>query len=210
MAKATPSSPRSPAPRPSPAPISIPGTLIVKWISGRNGDFAVGDLHTPIGEFRVKDALLDQFDAGEYHGIFWISQIYSKSYEYRGRITIETRANLADLQIESESDAGEVPEGPAEPDPLDEAPPAPPPPPAPQAQQAPVDRPEQGATITDADERLFGTELCDLIVEGQSFKLDATVDRKRLRQQRDRLGELGYEFEARSQTWHAVEAASAA
>ena len=206
MANTTPSSPRSTAPRPTPAPIAIPGTLIVKWISGRNGDFAVGDLHTPIGEFRVKDALLDQFDAGEYHGIFWISQIYSKSYEYRGRITIETRANLADLQIDSESDAGEAPEAPPEPDPIDEAPPVPPPAPAPQVPQAVADNADQGATVTDADERLFGTELCDLIVEGQSFKLDATVDRIRLRQQRDRLGELGYEFNAKSQTWHPVDA----
>lgn len=206
MANATSSSPRSTAPRPAPAPISIPGTLIVKWISGRNGDFAVGDLHTPIGEFRVKDALLDQFDAGEYHGIFWISQIYSKSYEYRGRITIETRANLADLQIDSESDAGEAPEAPPEPDPIDEAPPAPPPASPQQVPQAAADKPDQGTTITGADERLFGPELCDLIVEGQSFKLDATVDRMRLRQQRDRLGELGYEFNAKSQTWHPVEA----
>jgi hypothetical protein len=207
MANATTSSPQGTVPRPSPAPIAIPGTLIVKWISGRNGDFAVGDLHTPIGEFRVKDALLDQFDAGEYHGIFWISQIYSKSYEYRGRITIETRANLADLQIESESDADEVPEAPSELDPADEAPPAPPPAATPQVPLAPADEPEQVTTVTDEDERLFGTELCDLIVEGRSLKLDPTVDRLRLRQQAARLGDLGYEFDAKSQTWHAVEAA---
>ena len=33
-------------------------------------------------------------------------------------------------------------------------------------------------------------------------KLDATVDRRVLRQQRDRLGDLGYEFAPLSQDWH--------
>ncbi|HHM5293875.1 TPA: DUF3275 family protein, partial [Pseudomonas aeruginosa] len=32
--------------------------------------------------------------------------------------------------------------------------------------------------------------------------LDATVDRRFLRQQRDRLGALGYEFAPLSQDWH--------
>lgn len=204
MAKATHSQPRARAPRPTPAPVAIPGTLVVKWISGRNGDFAVGDLLTSIGEFRVKDALLDQFDAGEYHGVFWISQIYSKSYEYRGRITIETRANLADLQVDSESDAAAEPSAPAEPDPIDEAPPAPPP--RAMRQEPPATAQlGQDTTVTDQDERLFGTELCDMLVEGRNIKLDPTVDRLRLRQQAARLGVLGYEFDVKSQTWKAIE-----
>ena len=98
MATASSQAPHRPArtSREDTGPVAVKGTLIVKWIAGRNGEFAVGDLRTPIGEFRVKDALLDQFDEGEYQGIFWISQIYAKSYEYRGRITIETRASIAE------------------------------------------------------------------------------------------------------------------
>jgi hypothetical protein len=37
---------------------------------------------------------------------------------------------------------------------------------------------------------------------GDVVKLDATVDRRVLRQQRDRLGDLGYEFAPLSQDWH--------
>ena len=203
MANATSSSSqaRSRPQRPDPAPVAVPGTLVVKWIAGRNGDFAVGDLHTSIGEFRVKDALLDQFDEGEYHGRFWISQIYSKSYEYRGRITIETRANIADLQIDYENDAPEEAPVTGEPDPIDEAPPAPPPVPM---RQEPVvaETAEHGTTINDADERLFGGELCDMLVEGSDVKLDPTVDRLRFRQQKDRLQALGYAFDVKSQTWY--------
>ena len=39
-------------------------------------DFCVGDLETEIGDFRVKDAILDQFDEGLYEGQFCIQQIF--------------------------------------------------------------------------------------------------------------------------------------
>ena len=50
----------------------------------------------------------------------------------------------------------------------------------------------------DGDAALFGT----LWPLGDVVKLDATVDRRVLRQQRDRLGDLGYEFAPLSQDWH--------
>ncbi|HBO79846.1 MAG TPA: hypothetical protein DD502_17030, partial [Cupriavidus sp.] len=56
-------------------------------------------------------------------------------------------------------------------------------------------RPE-GADADDA--ALFGT----LWPLGEIVKLDATVDRRVLREQRDRLGVLGYEFAPLSQDWH--------
>ena len=37
---------------------------------------------------------------------------------------------------------------------------------------------------------------------GNVVKLDATVDRRVLRQQRDRLGALGYDFAPLTQDWH--------
>ena len=50
----------------------------------------------------------------------------------------------------------------------------------------------------DGDAALFDT----LWPLGDVVKLDATVDRRVLRQQRDRLGDLGYEFAPLSQDWH--------
>jgi hypothetical protein len=51
---------------------------------------------------------------------------------------------------------------------------------------------------TSADATLFGAlwPLSELV------KLDATVDRRLLRQQRDRLDALGYEFQPLKQEWH--------
>lgn len=179
-------------PRTDSGPVALSGTLVVKWISGRNGDFAVGDLRTPIGEFRVKDALLEQFDAGEYHGRFWISQIYSKSYEYRGRITIETRANIADLQIDLEGEAPHESTAASEPDPIDETPRVP--------ASAPVEAPSKRMSSSigdnsagdsdaesDADEKLFGMDIFDKVQAAQVVKLDPTVDRLLFRQQKNRL-----------------------
>ena len=59
--------------------------------------------------------------------------------------------------------------------------------------------PDTAATET-ADAALFGA----LWPLGDVVKLDATVDRRLLRQQRDRLGAMGYEFAPLSQDWHCV------
>ncbi|MFS4517849.1 DUF3275 family protein [Delftia tsuruhatensis] len=107
-------------------------TLRVKKIrGGRNGDFCVGELFTDIGEFRVFDQLLDQFDDGVYRGTAWIERIYLKQYIHFNKSITEIRAVLHDLQID------DMEERPAEPhlveaDPADDepraAPPLPPPP----------------------------------------------------------------------------------
>jgi hypothetical protein len=60
--------------------------------------------------------------------------------------------------------------------------------------------PEASAEADDA--ALFGA----LWPLGDVVKLDATVDRRILRQQRDRLGVLGYEFAPLSQDWHLAKA----
>lgn len=105
-------------------------TLRVKKIrGGRNGDFCVGELFTDIGEFRVFDQLLDQFDDGVYRGTAWVERIFLKQYIHFNKSITEIRAVLHDLQID------DMEERPAEPhlveaDPADEEPravPAPPP-----------------------------------------------------------------------------------
>ena len=94
--------------------IRINGTLLVKKINSRNGPFCIGELVTEIGEFKVKDSLIDQFDEGKYQGKFWISQIYAHSYFAFGKVIIEIRAKLSDVQIDDEdalpSDIGKVQE----------------------------------------------------------------------------------------------------
>ncbi len=77
-------------------------TLRVRKIrQSRNGPFTVADLSTDIGEFRVKDQLLDAFDEGEYQATVWISEIYLKQYVAYGRGVTELRAQLHEVQIEA-------------------------------------------------------------------------------------------------------------
>ncbi len=45
--------------------IHIDGQLAIRTITGRNGKFNVGRLATSIGEFVIKDALLDQYTEGK-------------------------------------------------------------------------------------------------------------------------------------------------
>ncbi|WP_018988630.1 DUF3275 family protein [Aromatoleum toluclasticum] len=201
--------------------IAIPGQLAIKTIHGRNGDFNVGRLATSIGEFVVKNAELDQYAEGKYDGDFVIVEIRPSTYNANGRMVIEIRAHLGGMTL-SNIDALSRDEArrlsPQEVDPIDEEAQEP----VPVAPKAPakgksrnprdplVDTTPFGSesaaqspeTSVDEDEALFGA----LWPLGDSVKLDATVDRRVLRQQRDRLGALGYEFAPLSQDWHRAQA----
>ncbi|WP_075258005.1 DUF3275 family protein [Herbaspirillum camelliae] len=198
--------------------ITIPGQLAIKTIHGRNGDFNVGRLATSIGEFVVKNAELDQYAEGKYEGDFAIAEIRPSTYTANGRMVIEIRALLGGMTLSnidelSGDEARQL--SPQEVDPIDEEAQAP----APTTPKAPakaksrgprdplvdttpfgskpaVASPEASAEADDA--ALFGT----LWPLGEIVKLDATVDRRVLREQRDRLGVLGYEFAPLSQDWH--------
>lgn len=117
-------------------------TLQVKHRHGRYGTFSVADLITDFGQFKVKDALLDQFEEGNYQANVWIDEIYLGYYSAYGRGVNEIRARLHDLQVLDED------QRPAEPeqdiDPIEEA----------QAQAqavAAVAQPQQAETQPDAD-----------------------------------------------------------
>ena len=45
--------------------INLTGTITVKTINGRNGDFNVGRLTTEIGEFNVKEGI-EEYAPGQY------------------------------------------------------------------------------------------------------------------------------------------------
>ena len=200
--------------------IKVQGTLRVKKIlQSKNGPFAVGTLNTDVGEFKVKDLLLDQFDEGIYQVTAWISQVFLGHYITGGRCISEIRANLHDLQVQSEEQRGAGTVGNEtiiEPDPLDELPP----PVIPQAPatsvaelkamlmiNGPVDQQSKGAEsassatgsvpgpapddkATPEDFReFFSDDLWALIQARQPVKLDKTFGRPQLRKQSQMLNE---------------------
>jgi len=201
--------------------ITIPGHLAIKTIHGRNGDFNVGRLTTSIGEFVAKNAELDQYREGKYEGDFSIVEIRPSMYTTGGRMVIEMRAVLGGMTLSNidpltKDEAHRL--SPQEVDPVDEETPKPQPvvepappvtEPLPAAADPLIDTTPFGADALpksaaeteqeqQADVALFST----LWPLGETVKLDATVGRLVLRQQRDRLGALGYKFEPRSQDWH--------
>ena len=203
--------------------ITLPGQLAIKTIHGRNGDFNVGRLATSIGEFTVKNAELDQYREGKYAGDFAIAEIRPSMYNTSGRMVIELRAHLGGMTLSNidaltKDEAGRL--TPQEVDPIDEdseklVPAAPAlSTPAPAAVEMPTpasplsDTTPFGVTPAKAeselpeDAALFGT----LWPLSEVVKLDATVNRRLLRQQRDRLGALGYVFAPLSQDWHLTSA----
>lgn len=197
--------------------ITVSGQLAIKTIHGRNGDFNVGRLATSIGEFVIKNAELDQYREGKYEGDFVITEIRPSTYHTSGRMVIEIRARLGGMTLSAidpltRDEANRL--SPQEVDPIDEEAQTP----APVAVSTPVAssdplvdttpfgavpvKPASTSATEEDDVALFGAlwPLADVV------KLDATVDRRLLRQQRDRLGVLGYEFAPLSQDWHLVSA----
>ncbi|WP_313024518.1 DUF3275 family protein [Pseudomonas lopnurensis] len=201
--------------------ITVPGKLAVRKIHGRNGPFNVGNLVTPIGKFAVKDATLEQYPEGKYDGEFVISYIDAKAYPSGSGIRIEVRAMLDSMTlsgIDKLSRAEARAFSNQEVDPLDEelgtqpATPAATPLPEPvpiQASKDPlidttpfgVDTPSAAVAASggpDSDDAaLFGL----LWPLSESVKLDSTIDRRTLRAQIARLGELGYALDFKSQQW---------
>ena len=200
--------------------ITLPGQLAITTIHGRNGDFNVGRLATSIGEFVVKNAELDQYTEGKYEGDFVIAEIRPSTYSANGRMVIEIRAllggmTLSNIDALSRDEARRL--SPQEVDPIDEEAQAPAPatpkakpkakshnPRDPLVDTTPFgSEPAAAASEASADDAALFGALWPL---GEIVKLDATVDRRVLRQQRDRLGVLGYEFAPLSQDWHLAKA----
>lgn len=175
--------------------IKLSGTLYIRAIHGRNGTFSVGRLVTEIGEFAVKDTLLDQYDEGRYEGEFGVSRIYPTNYLAGGRLVVEVRATLATMALAAIDELPAEQQSPLpEPDPIDLEPRA-------EATatsfRVPVEETCASGASGDetldspdsppdqeADERLFGV----LWPLGATVKLDTTVDRARFRQQKDGAG----------------------
>jgi hypothetical protein len=197
--------------------IQLQGTLIVRTRTGKHGPFCIGDLVTSVGKFKVKDTIIDQYEQGQYKGIFVIDQIYVSSYTYNNTVISEMRATVSNIILDTQED---VPAGHAatvELDPMDE-----------RAMTSLThdstatsrDGPKESAETSTAklpiakkpamqpngemkalsDEALFGDLYLD-VKGSKPIALDPTIDREAFRLQRDRLKFLGYKFDATHQTW---------
>lgn len=171
--------------------LKLSGVLTIRTIDGRNGPFNVGRLVTDLGEFSVKETILDQYEQGKYEGDFGISRIYPAYYVAGGRLVVEVRATLetmalAGIDALSPDDVAPV----AEPDPIEENA-------ATTTEQPAAEDRTPVSSDVDPDETLFG-ELWPL---GTRVKLDPTVDRTRFRRQKEQLKLLGYQFQPLGQYW---------
>jgi len=174
--------------------VVVSGSLTIREIIGRHGPFKVGKLITQLGEFAVKDALLDQYDPGTYDGNFGIGRIYPSYYVASGRIIVEVRASVENMVLSGIDD--QLPEEPlfTEPDPMDTEPVNTDDSPTLDAHSKSsaseagntsddsqdADEPE---SEIDSDATLFGS----LMPLADNVKLDPTVKRAVLRVQCDRL-----------------------
>ncbi|CAM4144589.1 TPA: DUF3275 family protein [Pseudomonas aeruginosa] len=208
-------------------PIVVSGQLSIRTIHGRNGPFCVGYLVTPIGNFAVKDAELEQYPEGKYDGEFVIRYIFPNPIPMRGGIKFEIRCNLDGMtlfgvdKLSREDIRGFSTQ---DIDPLDEelgAQPA-----ATPAKPTKASRPAKPASVQASADPLvdttpFGMDAPTPAVAaapgstedgdaalfrllwplGESVKLDSTIDRLTLRAQIVRLGELGYALDFKTQEW---------
>ncbi len=198
--------------------ISVAGRLIIKIINGRHGPFRVGTLQTDVGDFAVKDQLLDQYDEGSYQGMFDIRKIFSSTYSTGSRLVVEVRAVLENIALENVDSTEPDAFASLEQDPLDEEL---------DSQAVGKTSSQTGAIETESDETAdvessvsIQADSTDCLSsedgkEGDpdaalfgvlwplqdSFKLDPTVDRSMFRQQRERLKVLGYRFKPVGQYW---------
>lgn len=212
-------------------PIRLFGQLKVIECQGSRGPFNVGELTTCLGEFKVIDQWLEQFNPGVFEGEFWIAALEPRSRQWKTRLFVEVQAKVVDFKIndadsDSSTSASEVPER----DPiLDDKPVVDQPvtnehvpvatKPVTQAsnEDVVVQRPQKSepsrsvpASVTHSNGRadsqlrdLFGDELAELISTGSNeIKLDTTIDRPLFRKQCSHLKDvLKYELDFTRQVW---------
>ena len=184
--------------------IQVRGTLTIKYRTGRNGKFPVGDLSCDIGEFSVKSKEFEQYSEGTYEGTFLISRIELASYMYRNSLNSYLSAKLDDFSIDNYQTGKVIEPEPVLPDPVDEE----------TADEKPSVQVSNDTEVSsaqidnessipnDPDLELFGAEIYEHVANlSKEVKLDPTVGRTILRSQADRMKQLGYTWEAQRQIW---------
>ena len=81
--------------------ILLDGTITNKIINGVNGDFSVGTFQTEIGKFKIRSALLDQYEEGEYSVRVAVNKFDLNSYQSKrnGIIITEIEAHVDTLEL---------------------------------------------------------------------------------------------------------------
>ncbi len=167
------------------------GTLVVRKIYGKYGEFAIGSIQTPIGEFSVKQSELDEYEEGTYEGRFVISRIQTVSGGFgTNKLILESRATLDTIHID------EIDEAPVEID--TEADPI--------TEDSNIDFDQVEASTksnTSKDlQNLFNEQEIATIEQGEQVTLDPTNDRGILRQQQNYLKSNRWKFNMQQQVWY--------
>lgn len=196
--------------------LKLSGTLAIRTIHGTRGAFNVGRLLTEIGEFAVKDSLIEEYDEGRYKGEFGIIAITPSTYFAAGRTVVEVRARLGSIALEDIAAlAGDDRSPITEPDPIESEPVS--------TGQVSIDTDTAESAVATFDTAVAteGSDSLDTPDDAEHalqtlfgslwplearVKLDPTVDRGLFRTQRDRLKELGYRFQPVGQVWERAEA----
>lgn len=183
--------------------VQIPGTLTIKTVTGRYGDFNVATLDCDIGRFSIRDAVLDEYSEGTYQGTFGVKRIFAGSYQTSHRFVIETRAELDGIWLSDYKEESVPRDEPMEEDPLAKERKAQ----QTLAAQRPASPPSPSVTDdTAALATLFG-ELWPLPTHvGDVVKLNPEVGReimgKQLQYLKRRIGdERVWKFEPKAQHW---------
>lgn len=173
---------------------TISGRLVVNTIVGKFGEFNVGTLYSPLGDFVVKYDGLDEFNEGTYEGRFIVRRTYQKTRNFRVGIIIEPVVEIDEVLLDEvyEGDQDDLPA--AIPDPVEEEMEES----TSSADATAIDpiEPTEGRTA-DGVETLFGGSW----PLGDTVKLDPTVGRAAFREQRDYLKANGYAFSSKEQIW---------
>lgn len=195
------------------------GSLLIRSIPGRFGNFNVGVLSTAIGQFTVKDSIIEEYEAGRYEGQFDITQIYPKSYFTNGRLIVENRARVVGIVLANADESTEpavlesvdidpiVEDIKSLPTPTAEVTPASALDPAASIESEPTTVSDDASEPTTDTKPMAGIDpvygdlFGSLWPLADQVKLDPTVDRTRFRSQRDALKQLGYQFQPMGQIW---------
>ncbi len=176
--------------------VTVPGTINIRSVPGRFGEFNVGTLECVLGTFSVKDPSIEEFAPGVYYGDFVIDKIKPSSYISGGRLVVEVRATLFEILLNEGCEPEPPVFEPLEQDPIEE-------------DYAGNNSGQDYTNSSTPGENYYADSHDDEFISlfghlwplGNTVKLDATVHRSILRQQKDYLYSIGYTFIPAKQHW---------
>jgi len=182
---------------------TISGKLVVRRHTDRNGVvIKEATLRCSLGKFHVKSYQLETLQLGEYDGFFTLTKIDSCCQNHQGKLLIGIEATIGKMAFISQPEvlsSHEIAETkvPYQLSLLDE-------------ENIETDNDNTSLSepiitqtrliddeLEDKDEQLFGS----LYPLGEEVVLDALEDRHILRQQADRLKDMGYQLNPKAQKW---------